>query len=79
MGRTGRLPEDSVRPSESGRHRGAGTGGAGPAGFGSSGFERNGVDRIPESEPHLDALDVLRHLHRQAPSGWVPWPSAGSA
>ena len=46
----GRLPEDSVRPSESGRHRSAGPGGAEPAGFDSSGFERNGVDRIPESD-----------------------------
>jgi purine-cytosine permease-like protein len=46
----GRLPEDSVRPSESGRHRSAGSGGTEPAGFDSSGFERNGVDRIPESD-----------------------------
>src|SRR3954462_1731427 len=46
----GRLPEDSVRPSESGRHRSADPGGAEQAGFDSSGFERNGVDRIPESD-----------------------------
>jgi purine-cytosine permease-like protein len=46
----GRLPDDSVRPSESGRHRSAGSGGAEPAGFDSSGFERNGVDRIPERD-----------------------------
>src|SRR4051794_30497980 len=46
----GRLPEDSVRPSESGRHRSADPGGTEQAGFDSSGFERNGVDRIPESD-----------------------------
>jgi purine-cytosine permease-like protein len=46
----GRLPEDSVRQSESGRHRSAGAGRAETAGFDSSGFERNGVDRIPESD-----------------------------